>query len=79
MEKGWSIFGAKVGKVQELRDGNYVLDIAMMYFTSRLLFDYLFMRRLKGVISLTGSGIFIVNFEHITHHFPVFLLLTWNK
>ena len=25
-----------------------------------------------------GSGIFIVNFEHISHFVPVFLLLTLN-
>ena len=25
------------------------------------------------------SGIFIINFEHISHVFLVFLLLTWNK
>ena len=25
------------------------------------------------------SGVFIVNFEHISHLFPVFLLLTLNK
>ena len=26
-----------------------------------------------------GSGVFIVNFEHILHLFQVFLLLTLNK
>ena len=25
------------------------------------------------------SGIFIVNFEHISHHILVYLLLTWSK
>ena len=25
------------------------------------------------------SGVFIVNFEHTSQHFLVFLLLTWNK
>ena len=27
---------------------------------------------------LTGNGVFIVNFEHISHHVLVFLLLTLN-
>ena len=26
----------------------------------------------------TSSGVFIVNFEHISHVVLVFLLLTWN-
>ena len=26
-----------------------------------------------------NSAAFIVNFEHISHRFPVFLLLTWSK
>ena len=28
---------------------------------------------------LRRSGVFIVNFKHISHLFLVFLLMTWNK
>ena len=33
----------------------------------------------KRTTSVTSSGVFTVNFEHISHHFLVFLLLTFNK
>ena len=37
------------------------------------------LRRAVVFVVFISSGVFIVNFEHISHLFLVFQLLTWNR
>ena len=36
-------------------------------------------KKITKTTSMTSSGVFIINFEHISHLFLVFLLLTFNR
>ena len=52
----------------------YDKDLRHERFKVKIIQSYSFDLR-----SLTSFGVFIVNFEHISHLFLVFLLLTLNK